>query len=76
MLSASKLIVRSFSAGLLFIRKKVRALQCLKCFHTAGRTLKGIEVVNMMRKAQVKRIGGRDARGKATFVASVFRVAA
>jgi len=59
-----------------FIKKKVRASQCFKRFHTAERTLEGIEAVNMMRKGQVKRLEGSDARGQATFVASLFGVAA
>jgi transposase-like protein len=33
-----------------FIKKKVRASQCFKSFHTAERTLEGIEAMNMMRK--------------------------
>jgi transposase-like protein len=36
----------------------------------------GIEAVNMIRKGQVKRLAGSDARGQATFVASLFQVAA
>src|SRR5918999_624699 len=59
-----------------FVKKKVRASQCFKCFHTAERTLEGIESVNMMRKGQVKRLAGSDARGQSTFVASLFGVAA
>ena len=59
-----------------FIKKKVRASQCFKSFHTAERTLEGIEAVNMIRKGQVKRLAGSDARGQATFVASLFGVAA
>jgi IS6 family transposase len=39
-----------------FIKKKVRASQCFKRFHTAERTLEGIETMNMMRKGQVKRL--------------------
>jgi transposase, IS6 family len=39
-----------------FIKKKVRASQCFKSFHTAGRTPEGIESVNMIRKGQVKKI--------------------
>jgi IS6 family transposase len=58
-----------------FIKKKVRAPQCFKRFHTAERTLEGIEAVNMMRKGQVKRLAGSDARGQATFVASLFQIA-
>jgi IS6 family transposase len=59
-----------------FIKKKVRAAQCFKSFHTAERTLEGIEAMNMMRKGQVKRLAGSDAQGQAKFVASLFGVAA
>jgi len=59
-----------------FVKKKVRASQCFKSFHTAERTLKGIEAMHMIRKGQVKRLAGSDARGQATFVASLFGVAA
>jgi transposase, IS6 family len=59
-----------------FIKKKVRASQSFKRFQTAERTLEGIEAVNMLRKGQVKRLAGSDSRGLATFVASLFGVAA
>jgi transposase, IS6 family len=59
-----------------FIKKKVRASQCFRSFHTAERTLEGIEAVNMIRKGQVKRLAGSDARGQAKFVASLFGIAA
>jgi transposase-like protein len=59
-----------------FIKKKVRASQCFKRFHTAERTLEGIEAVNMMRKGQVKSLTGGDAGGQAKFVASLFSIAA
>jgi transposase, IS6 family len=59
-----------------FIKKKVRASQCFKRFHTAERTLEGIEAVNMMRKSQVKRLTGSDARGQAKFVVSLFSIVA
>jgi IS6 family transposase len=59
-----------------FVKKKVRASQCFKSFHTAERTLEGIESVNMLRKGQVKRLDGRDAQGQAKFVESLFGVAA
>jgi transposase-like protein len=59
-----------------FVKKKVRASQCFKTFHTAERTLEGIEAVNMIRKGQVKRLAGSDARGQATFVASLFGITA
>jgi IS6 family transposase len=50
-----------------FIKKKVRASQYFKRFHTAEQTLKGIEAVNMMRKGQVKRLDGRHAAAQASF---------
>jgi len=59
-----------------FVKKKVRASQCFKRFHTAERTLEGIEVMNMMRKGQVKRLAGSDVQGQAKFVASLFQIAA
>ena len=59
-----------------FIKKKVRSSQCFKSFHTAERTLEGIEAVNMIRKGQVKRLAGSDAQGQAKFVASLFGIAA
>ena len=59
-----------------FIKKKVRASQCFKSFHTAERTLEGIEAMNMMRKGPVKRLAGSGAQGQAKFVASLFQMAA
>jgi len=59
-----------------FVKRKVRASQCFKSFHTAERTLEGIEAVNMMRKGQVKRLAVNDAQGQAKFVASPFQIAA
>ena len=59
-----------------FVKKKVRASQCFKRFHTAERTLEGIEAVNMIRKGQVKRLAENDAIGQAKFVASLFQIAA
>jgi transposase-like protein len=59
-----------------FVKKKVRASQCFKRFHTAERTLEGIEMMNMLRKGQVKRLDRNDAMGQARFVESLFGVAA
>jgi transposase-like protein len=58
------------------IRRRWRAAQCFRSFHSAERTLEGIETMHMMRKGQVKRLGGRDTAGQAKFVASLFGVAA
>jgi transposase-like protein len=59
-----------------FVKKKVRASQCFKSFHTAERTLEGIEAMLMVRKGQVKRLAGGDAQGQAKFVESLFGIAA
>ena len=59
-----------------FIKKKVRASQCFKSFHTAERTPEGIEAMHMIRKGQSKRLTGSDAQGQSTFVASLFGIAA
>jgi transposase-like protein len=45
-------------------------------FRTARRTLAGFEAMAMIRKGQVRNISGFDIRGQATFIASVFDVAA
>ena len=45
-------------------------------FRTARRTLAGYEAMAMVRKGQVRRVGGRDMRAQATFVAELFQVAA
>jgi len=59
-----------------FIRRRWRAMQCFRSFHTAERTLEGIESMNMLRKGQVKRLSGGDAVGQAKFVRSLFQIAA
>lgn len=51
-------------------------MQCFRTFHTAERTLEGMESMHMMKKGQVKRLDGRDAVGQAKFVESLFAIAA
>jgi IS6 family transposase len=51
-------------------------MQSFRSFHTAERTIEGVESMHMLRKGQVKRLDGRDAVGQAKFVASLFGVAA
>jgi transposase-like protein len=58
------------------VRKRWRAMQCFRSFHTAERTLEGIEALHVIRKGQVKRLDGRDSVGQAKFVKSLFGVAA
>jgi IS6 family transposase len=45
-------------------------------FHTARRTLAGYEAMAMIKKGQVRKVGGRDMRTQATFVAELFQIAA
>jgi IS6 family transposase len=58
------------------IPRRWRAMQCFRSFHTAERTIEGIEAAHMMRKGQVKRLDGRDSAGQAKFVESLFGIAA
>ena len=58
------------------IRRRWRAMQCFRSFHTAERTIEGVEALHMLRKGQVKRMDGRDSVGQAKFVASLFGIAA
>jgi IS6 family transposase len=50
-------------------------MQCFRSFHTAERTIGGVEAMHVMRKGQVKRLDGSDAVGQARFVESLFGVA-
>jgi hypothetical protein len=45
-------------------------------FRTARRTLAGYETMAMVRKGQVRGVGGRDMRAQASFVAELFQAAA
>jgi transposase-like protein len=58
------------------IRRRWRAMQCFRSFHTAERTLEGIESLHVMKKGQVKRLDGKDSVGQARFVQNLFGVAA
>ena len=58
------------------IKRLVRPGLGFKRFRTAWRTLVGYEALAMMRKGQVKGIGGDDIVAQAAFVKSLFDVAA
>src|SRR3954447_26130410 len=45
-------------------------------FWTTRRTLAGYEAMAMIRKGQVRKVGGRDMRAQAAFIAKLFQVAA
>jgi transposase-like protein len=59
-----------------FVERKLRDSQCFKSFHAAGRTLEGIEAINMIRKGQLNRLALSDAQGQPNFVASHFQFVA
>ena len=58
------------------VKRLVRPGLGFGSFHTARRTLAGYEAMRMVRKGQVRRIGGRDMQAQATFIAELFQVAA
>lgn len=58
------------------IRRRWRAAQCFRSFHTAEQTLEGVESLHMLRKGQVKRLDGKDSVGQAKFVAGLCGVVA
>ena len=58
------------------VKRLVRPGLGFGSFHTARRTLAGYEAMAMVRKGQVRDVGGRDMRAQATFIAELFQVAA
>ena len=50
------------------IKRRVRACQGFRAFHSARRTIQGIEVMNMIRKGQVRWVAKRDTVGQVAFV--------
>lgn len=58
------------------VRRRWRAMQCFRSFHTAEPILEGVEALHMLKKGQVKRLDGRDAVGQAKFVEGLFGGAA
>ena len=45
-------------------------------FWTARRTLAGMEAMAMIRKGQIRNIGGNDIKAQATFIVELFQIAA
>jgi len=58
------------------VKRLVRPGLGFGSFHTARRTLAGYEAMAMVRKGQLRKIGGRDMRPQASFIAELFQVAA
>ncbi|MBM3740493.1 MAG: DDE-type integrase/transposase/recombinase [Acidobacteria bacterium] len=58
------------------IKRRVNAKQGFRAFGAARRTIAGYEAVHMMRKGQVRWVGGDDVRGQMKFVDKLFGVTA
>ena len=58
------------------IKRLVRPGLGFGSLQTARRTLAGYEIMAMMRKGQVRNIGGRDMPAQAAFIAELFQMAA
>jgi hypothetical protein len=50
-------------------------MQGFRSFHSAWRTIQGIETVNMIRKGQIRSLLTSDILGQAAFVSGPFAVA-
>ena len=57
-----------------FIKKRIKPMLNFKSFQTARRTIIGIEIINAVRKGQVKGLKKRDIVSGVEFINSVFEV--
>jgi transposase-like protein len=57
------------------IKRRVRAMQGFRSFHSAWRTIQGIETVHMIRKGQIRWLLKDDILGHAAFITRLFEVA-
>lgn len=58
------------------IKRLVRPVLGFGGLYTARRTLAGYEAMAMIRKGQVRNVGGRDMQAQATFIAGLFGMTA
>jgi transposase-like protein len=58
------------------IKRIVKPMMEFKSFNNARKTLSGIEVMNMMRKGQVKEVERGDVTAQTAFVCQIFGVVA
>jgi transposase, IS6 family len=59
-----------------FIKRRINPGLGFFSFKTAGRTIKGYEAMQMVRKGQIEGVGKGDVKGQVRFVESLFKVAA
>jgi transposase, IS6 family len=57
------------------IKRRIRAMQGFRSFHSARRTIQGTETVNMIRKGQIRWLPKEDILGHAAFITGLFGVA-
>jgi IS6 family transposase len=57
------------------IKRRVRASQGFRSFHSAWKTIQGIETINMIRKGQIRWVSKDDIVGQALFISGLFGVA-
>ena len=57
------------------IKRRVRASQGFRSFWSARRTIQGIEIMNMIRKGQVRWLPKGDIVGQVAFIAGLFGLA-
>ena len=58
------------------IKRMVKPMMGFKSFNSVRRTLSGVEVMNMIRKGQVKEIRKGDSVSQAKFIEEIFGVSA
>ena len=58
------------------IKRRVRASQGFRSFRSATRTIQGIEMMNMIRKGQVRWLAKGDIAGQVAFVGALLELAA
>jgi transposase-like protein len=56
------------------VKRRVRAMQGFRAFHSACRTIQGIETVNMIRKGQVRWLAKGDITGQVAFISNLFGI--
>jgi transposase-like protein len=58
------------------IKRRVKAKQGFREFHSARRTVQGYEAMHMMRKGQARWVSGSDVRRQIQFINKLFDVVA
>jgi transposase-like protein len=66
-----------YSSAIPAIKKegRVKAKQGFREFHAARRTIQGYEAIHMIRKGQVRWVGGNDVRCQIRFIGKLFGLA-